>query len=262
MNEINARHLPGLAQEPTWQTALLDALPANVALLDAEGVILAVNEAWRRFARDNGLRHADHGVGLNYLDVCDQAAGVDASLAESVAVGLRTVLAGERSDYSIEYPCDSPTEERHFLLSATALERGRRAGAVVMHVNVSERARAEQATQKLALRLSNTLESITDAFFTVDHDWRFTYVNREAERLWRRTRDTVLGRRLWDIFPAALGTIFERSYRRAMSDTTGVSFEAFYPPLLMWFGVDCHRRMTDCRCTSVTSPPPAQHAST
>ena len=201
-------------------------------------------------------------MGLNYLDVCDQAAGVDASLAESVAVGLRTVLAGERSDYSIEYPCDSPTEERHFLLSATALERGRRAGAVVMHVNVSERARAEQATQKLALRLSNTLESITDAFFTVDHDWRFTYVNREAERLWRRTRDTVLGRRLWDIFPAALGTIFERSYRRAMSDTTGVSFEAFYPPLLMWFGVDCHRRMTDCRCTSVTSPPPAQHAST
>lgn len=240
MNEPNAQHISSFAQEAKWQTALLDALPANVALLDAEGVILAVNAAWRRFARENGLRHAEHGVGLNYLDVCDQAAGADAVLAKSVAAALRAVLVGERSDYSVEYSCDSPTEERRFLLSATALERGRRAGAVVMHVNVSDLARAEQATQKLAVRLSNTLESITDAFFTVDHDWCFTYVNREAERLWRRTRDTVLGRRLWEIFPDALGTIFERSYRRAMSGATGVSFEAFYPQLRMWFGVDCH----------------------
>lgn len=240
MNEINAQHVTGLVHEPRWQTALLDALPANIALLDAGGVILAVNKAWRRFAHDNGLRHAEHGVGLNYLDVCDQASGADAALAESVAAGLRAVLAGERSDYSLEYPCDSPTEERRFLLSATALERGRRGAAVVMHVNVSERARAEQATRKLAARLSNTLESITDAFFTVDREWHFTYINRQAERLLRQTRDTMLGCSLWDIYPDALGTIFERSYRRAMAGASGVSFEAFYPPLLMWFGIDCH----------------------
>ncbi|MDP3225931.1 MAG: hypothetical protein Q8M96_22580, partial [Rubrivivax sp.] len=51
------------------QAALLDALPAHVALLDAKGVIVAVNAAWRRFADDNGLRDPGHGVGRNYLDV-------------------------------------------------------------------------------------------------------------------------------------------------------------------------------------------------
>ncbi|MCO5214507.1 MAG: PAS domain-containing protein, partial [Caldilinea sp.] len=75
--------------------------------------------------------------------------------------------------------------------------------------DITERRLARQETQKLASRLSNTLESITDAFFTVDRDWRFTYVNRETERLWGRPRDTLLGRALWEVYPLALGTVFE-----------------------------------------------------
>ena len=106
MNETNAQHLTGLVQEPRWQTALLDALPANIALLDAGGVILAVNKAWRRFAHDNGLRHAEHGVGLNYLDVCDQASGADAALAAGPAGENIEVFASGDSAGSIAATVD------------------------------------------------------------------------------------------------------------------------------------------------------------
>lgn len=479
-------------QEANKQMALLNALPAHIAVLDAEGVIVAVNDAWCRFASENGLRDPHHGVGRNYLDACDPPPGRGAAETWAVAAGLRAVLAGKRGSFSIEYACDSPTEQRWFMLTATPLSTERLAGAVVMHINVSARARAEQAmrrstemlqavadgtpdvvyvkdtagryllcnkaladftgrpieqilgrddlalygateaaqlvehdrtmfatatvqatekwltgvngrhlfhstrapyrdaqgevvgvigiarditadrlaeqalrdskamldmagrsakvggwtfdvvqrrlhwsdlvarlhdepagyspsmelglasfvpehramvrdaverciasgtpydleaekisatgrrfwvrtigeavhdaegrivriqgalqditerklaalqTQKLAHRLSNTLESITDAFFSVDRDWRFTYINREAERLWERERDTMLGRVLWDVYPEALGSVFENLYRRAMGGEMGISCEALYPPMQRWFAIDCH----------------------
>ncbi|MEO8280797.1 MAG: PAS domain-containing protein, partial [Ideonella sp.] len=479
-------------QEAKRQATLLNALPAHVALLDAEGVVIAVNEAWRRFGNENALLDANYGVGVNYLDVCNLAPGPGAAQAWQVASGLRAVLAGERSVFSMEYTCDSPTEQRRFLLTATPLERDRRAGAVIMHVNVSDRARAEQAsqrstellqavadgtpdlvyikdtegryllcnnalaefvgrsceeilglddlalygaeeaatlldndralfasktvhasekwltgvhgrrllhstrapyreprgavigvigiarditddrlaqqalrdsqamldiagriakvggwtidiasgrlewsdivaqihgeppgyspsqeaglaafaaeyragvaeaverciahgdpydleaekisssgrrfwvrtmgeavrdadgrivriqgalqditerklaelaTQKLVVRLSSTLETITDGFFTVDRSWKVTYVNHVAEKLLGHGREALLGRDMWDLYPDLVGTPFEQGYRRAMAGEKGVSVEAYFEPLLMWIGVDIH----------------------
>ncbi|MEO7937403.1 MAG: circadian clock KaiB family protein, partial [Burkholderiaceae bacterium] len=55
--------------------AIVDAMPGQIALIDANGAIVAVNAAWRRFALANGMRSADHGLGLNYLDACDLVRG-------------------------------------------------------------------------------------------------------------------------------------------------------------------------------------------
>ena len=81
------------------------------------------------------------------------------------------------------------------------------------------------------------LESITDAFFALDRVWRFTYVNAQAERLLFRTRADLLGRDIWEEFPAALGSAFEREYRRAAEERVAAAFEEFYPPLAAWFEV-------------------------
>ncbi len=81
------------------------------------------------------------------------------------------------------------------------------------------------------------LESIPDAFFALDSEWRFTYLNAQAERLILRTRTDVLGRSIWDEFPESIGSTFEREYRRAVSEGSIVSFEQFYPPLSLWFNV-------------------------
>ncbi len=76
------------------QMAILDALPAQIALLDAEGVIRAVNHSWRGFAMTNDLDQQDFGVGQNYLDVCERATGDCSEEARTTARGIRSVLRG------------------------------------------------------------------------------------------------------------------------------------------------------------------------
>jgi PAS domain S-box-containing protein len=87
----------------------------------------------------------------------------------------------------------------------------------------------------LARSLTATLESITDAFYTLDREWRFTYVNHEAERIMVRRRDELLGRSLHDLFPGFADTEFGRQFAHALRGDQPVQFEAFYPPLARWF---------------------------
>lgn len=96
---------------------------------------------------------------------------------------------------------------------------------------------ARQAAEAGRTELAAILERITDAFFALDREWRFTYVNDEAERLLARRRDALLGRSVWAEFPEAVGSTFEREYRRAMVGGVTVDFEEFYPPLDRWFEV-------------------------
>ena len=81
-------------------------------------------------------------------------------------------------------------------------------------------------------RLARTLESMTDAFYSLDHEWRFTFVNPQAEKLLGRGREELLGRSIWTEFPAAAGSVFEQEYRRAVEGGEPASFEAYYPPPL------------------------------
>ncbi|AYQ26736.1 MULTISPECIES: ATP-binding protein [unclassified Polaromonas] len=103
--------------------------------------------------------------------------------------------------------------------------------------DITERKEAHEQSRRLIERLINTLESITDAFFTLDRDWHFTYVNREAERVLQRSRKELLGKNIWIEFPPALGSQFEIEYRQAIATRTAVQFESFYPPLQCWFDV-------------------------
>lgn len=100
--------------------------------------------------------------------------------------------------------------------------------------DISERKRSEAQTQQLAMRLSTTLESITDAFFTLDSEWCFTYVNRETQRLLQRSRSELLGANIWTVFPDFVGSIVDHQYRRAVGERCTVEFEYFYPPLDLW----------------------------
>ncbi|MEX2550830.1 MAG: PAS domain-containing protein [Nitriliruptoraceae bacterium] len=92
--------------------------------------------------------------------------------------------------------------------------------------------------QVLAERLTTTLESITDAFYTLDREWRFTYMNGHATELLQRDREELLGRTFWDEFAPALGTELEVVYRRAMAEGATFVLEAYhYHPLGTWFQV-------------------------
>ncbi len=137
------------------QASILNALPAHIALLDHEGVIISVNDAWRYFACQDSPQSQGCGPGANYLDICDQAIGPDAREADQAAAGIRAVLSGSIKSYSLEYPCHSPDDDRWFVMTVCPLSDGPPGkGVIVMHMNVT--------VQKLAsdeiLRLNSELE--------------------------------------------------------------------------------------------------------
>lgn len=116
---------------------ILDALPEHIAVLDQSGFIVMVNAAWRRFAKANGDSDlSKSGIGINYLNVCQAGNHEDGSIATVASRGLRSVLEGTASSFSLEYPCHSPTEQRWFVMNVAPITVSD-FGAVVSHVNIS-----------------------------------------------------------------------------------------------------------------------------
>jgi len=100
------------------------------------------------------------------------------------------------------------------------------------------RARAREAEREGEARVSRLLESMSTAFYSLDRDWRFSYVNARAEKLIGLTRQDAVGQVVWDLFPAAVGTVIEEVYRTAVATGRSASFEAWYPePLDTWFEI-------------------------
>ena len=107
--------------------------------------------------------------------------------------------------------------------------------AAAHDITHQKRLEAELRAQASAVR--TILESITDAFFALDAGWRFTYVNAEAARLLRTSREALLGRVVWDAFPEAVDSEFYRQYHRVVETGQAATFSAYYPPLAAWFEV-------------------------
>ncbi len=85
--------------------------------------------------------------------------------------------------------------------------------------------------------LFRILDTVTDALFIIDRDWRFTYLNRQSETLLQRRREDLLGKNVWNEFPEATGSDFYEQYHKAVNSQKAVIFEEFYPPLDTWFEV-------------------------
>jgi len=117
---------------------LLDTLPNHIALLDTQGEILLVNEAWKDFATENGMTREDSETG-NYLKVCEQAASQGDGVALETLNGLRKVLSGEVRQFEMEYPCHSPASERWFRLNVAPVELWGDRCAVVTHSNLTRK---------------------------------------------------------------------------------------------------------------------------
>ncbi|MEO8653459.1 MAG: ATP-binding protein, partial [Ramlibacter sp.] len=87
---------------------------------------------------------------------------------------------------------------------------------------------------RLSSRLSLTLQAMKDGFFALDRQWRFTYVNPEAERALCRQTGDLLGKMIWDEFPEAVGSNLHRQYERALVENVPVFFREFFAPLKLW----------------------------
>jgi signal transduction histidine kinase len=143
----------GEQPDTVWLAGILDALSAHIAVLDSDGAIVAVNSAWTRFSQLNDGAPGSYGAGANYLAAVRVSAEAgDASAAEALT-GLRQVLTGEARQFDLEYPCHGANQQRWFLMQASPLPNG--AGAVVSHINITDRKLREAELQRAYENLQN-----------------------------------------------------------------------------------------------------------
>ena len=128
--------------------AAFDAWPSECAVLAADGMILSVNAAWRRFGDRNGAG-SRCGPGVNYLAVTDRAAASGDEVAAVVAAALTAVFTGDAPTARVDYPCHSPHEQRWFRLHAQPLP-GRR-NVLLVHDDITGHVQQSRLDQKMAV---------------------------------------------------------------------------------------------------------------
>ncbi len=164
-----AQNVRELKRKTAFLKSALDAVSANIAILDEAGQIITINQEWRRFAEANGLEWGDHGLGRNYLDVCKSVTGDDAAMAQAAYHGVRAVIDRKRDDFAMEYPCHSPEQKRWFQMRTARFEDMGAGRAVVTHVNITERKLAEEALRTSENRFHSLFEDLPIAVW--EEDW-------------------------------------------------------------------------------------------
>ena len=140
------------------EQAIINSLTANISVLDETGVIIQVNESWSRFADQNQFINSNHFMGTNYIKIAEAATGDEHETGRLIANAIKNIIAGKENEFSLEYPCHSPSEQRWFIVSITPLKTEGVNGVVVAHENITERKLAELALLKndqLIIKLTN-----------------------------------------------------------------------------------------------------------
>ena len=144
---------------------------------------------------------------------------------------------GQYEEEGLRVRKDGSTFWANVVITALKDEEGNLRGFAKVTRDITARKEAEERERLLAReqaareRATDILESISDAFFAVDHEWRFTYVNSKAEELWGRSREELLGTNIWEEFPQAEGSESYRQIKRAMEEGVTTEFEALSPVL-------------------------------
>ncbi len=204
----SARDAALLRESRHFLQSTIDALSSHLAVLDADGTILEVNMAWKRFADDNGYTGVNYGVGTNYLQELEEnrsAEGEDIDAAR----GIHAVIAGEVPRFQIEYPCHSLSERRWFLMTVTRFPGHGAVRVVVAHENITGRVLANLALRDadrrkdeflamLAHELRNPLASVTNAATLLlegagesDRAWAAEVITRQSGQLARLVDDLL-----------------------------------------------------------------------
>lgn len=188
------RYQQRIKESEQFLRTTLDALSANIAILDSSGRIINVNKAWKDFARKNDQDPEAVSEGALYLDVCLTATGADAEFATMAAAGIQTVIDGERDVFQMEYPCHSPAEHRWFHLRVTPFPDAVKRRVVVAHENITIRKLAETRLLESERRLRLIFDTSPNCLFIKNGHGRFVMVNKATTQLYQRTEEEMLGK--------------------------------------------------------------------
>ncbi|HAJ57985.1 MAG TPA: hypothetical protein DCP31_00900 [Cyanobacteria bacterium UBA8543] len=224
-------------QQAKTLDTVLSASPDEFYMFDRAGHYLYANRPAIQtmsvfLQRPNPLELSDI-VGLTGRDL-----GFPLELVEPHEVRLESVfVTGKVLRGEISYLAHNHVRHRDYIITPLYDQDGGVEKVVVTSRDISERKQAELALQESKQHITNILESITDAFIALNQEWKFTYLNRQAERLLDRKREQLLSKNLWDEFPESINSSFYRESHKVISEQVRVTFEEYYPPLNRWFEV-------------------------
>ena len=154
-----------------YSRALLDSVKAHIAILDNNGVIVSINDAWKEFANSNpapnGTLPRNTALGANYLDVCQQSTGENSEQTAEAIEGIRSVLEGSAPSFSMEYPCHSPDTPRWFFMMVEPL-RIAEGGVVITHVNITDQKQMDEQLRQSEERLQKMFASHGAVMLLID----------------------------------------------------------------------------------------------
>lgn len=145
-----------LQESELFVKGVLNSLTAHIAVLDEQGVIVSVNDAWVNFARENASPDPEGFVGKNYLAACESAIRQGDPLAIQADQAIRAVLDGSLTEFSSEYPFESPVHSLWYTITVLPQHKPRM-GAIVLHQDITERKQAEQALAAANMELQTAL---------------------------------------------------------------------------------------------------------
>ena len=133
-------------------------------------------------------------------------------------------------------------EYRWHLFTAEAArdDRGRITRWFGSAADIHDRKCAEEELTSLARRLTDTLESMSDAVLVIDRNWIATFVNGQAERLLRIKRKSVIGRNVWEMFPDGNSSRFRREYEAVLETRRPAHFTEYFHPVRGWFDIHAY----------------------
>ncbi|MDX5422401.1 MAG: PAS domain-containing sensor histidine kinase [Hymenobacteraceae bacterium] len=147
---------------------------------------------------------------------------------------LGQALQGHMVRYDLEL-CTANGERRLFDVSKTPITSGGEVAYVhTILKDITTVVRSYEKLSRQAKKLNSIFESITDAFFTLDRNWNYTYTNSEFDRILNVERRSLEGKNIWEVFPDGVNGIFHQKYRYAMVTGKSVHFEAFSQELQLW----------------------------
>lgn len=176
--------------------SVLDSLDANICILKEDGVIVDVNRSWNEHRRQSSGRMANAGVDSNYFEVCSRVQGEDRKQAAQSVRAIKEIIEGGGEPYISEYASAAAEEELWFQIRATPLSTARFKGAVVAHLDVTERVKATQRLQEKTVeaeKLALVAKSTDNAVMILDAQYRVDWVNRAFVALTGEAEETVRG---------------------------------------------------------------------
>jgi len=211
------------------QEAILNALPAQIALLNQKGKIIAVNESWRKFALQNNLGLPHFGVGYNYLAISEKATGMDKVSANKISQGIRNVIAGNKKIYSMEYDCGPLTEKRCFQVQVSPIADKSHKGVVILHMDITDRKLTEESLLRSEANLRSVFENTDLSIILFNSQFKTISFNNNARHNMLRNLGVKLekSKNLYNYFPKERRPVIKEAIDKAKNNEM-VSYETKY----------------------------------